>query len=63
MTRQSPRSLSSSVFDFHIKLLKYLFCLEPVCAIGMGVAALCCDKESSNPEAKWASSGYSMTAV
>ncbi|XP_071809473.1 glutamine amidotransferase-like class 1 domain-containing protein 1 [Asterias amurensis] len=35
---------------------------KPVCAIGMGVAALCCDKDVNTPGAKWAYSGYSLTA-
>ena len=29
----------------------------------MGVAALCCDKDVKTPGAKWAYSGYSLTAV
>ncbi len=33
--------------------------VEPVCAVGQGVAALCCATE----EQKWIFSGYSMTGV
>lgn len=36
---------------------------EPVCAVGQGVAALCCATEESEVNKKWIFSGYSMTGV
>lgn len=36
---------------------------EPVCAVGQGVAALCCATEESEANKKWIFSGYSMTGV
>ncbi|XP_048013631.1 glutamine amidotransferase-like class 1 domain-containing protein 1 [Megalobrama amblycephala] len=34
---------------------------KPVCAVGQGVAALCCATEESEVNKKWIFSGYSMT--
>lgn len=36
-----------------------VFLLEPVCAVGQGVSALCCATEGQ----KWIFSGYSLTGV
>lgn len=39
-----------------------VFCcfLEPICAIGHGVAALCC---ATNEDRSWVFQGYSLTGV
>ena len=34
---------------------------EPICAIGLGVAALCCSRQPTSN--KWSFANYSMTAV
>ena len=34
---------------------------EPICAVGLGVAALCCARQTDTN--KWSFANYSMTAV
>lgn len=38
----------------------FAFSLEPICAIGHGVAALCC---ATNEDKTWVFQGYSLTGV
>jgi len=38
----------------------YVVCLEPICAIGMGVAGLF---SATNRDGSWKFKGYSMTSV
>lgn len=52
-------SLCISNMSCEIGLVDVCVIAEPVCAVGQGVAALCCATE----EHKWIFSGYSMTGV
>ncbi|XP_022083617.1 glutamine amidotransferase-like class 1 domain-containing protein 1 [Acanthaster planci] len=60
----SPGALHDLAHDQDLAQILRHFKAEakPVCAIGMGVAALISDRESSQPGAKWAYCGYSLTA-
>ncbi|XP_038050730.1 glutamine amidotransferase-like class 1 domain-containing protein 1 [Patiria miniata] len=58
----SPGALHDLAHDKDLAQILHHFKAEakPVCAIGMGVAALCCDRDQTG--AKWAYCGFSMTA-
>lgn len=59
LSLNASRMLKEIVIKVQLRSCVWLYVVEPICAVGQGVAALCCATE----EQKWIFNGYSMTGV